>query len=85
MVKCNSRMFYWNTAGKNPKSFLVIRRRGLFLFVYVDDIKLAGKKQNINPTWKMLIKDVDSGQPTSFFDNVYLGCTQRDCQKAKLL
>ena len=24
-------------------------RKGLFLSVYVDDIKLAGKKQNINP------------------------------------
>ena len=29
------------------------------------------------------MKDVDSGQPTSFFDNVYLGCTQRDCQTSK--
>ena len=26
--------------------------KGLFLSVYVDDIKLAGKKQNISPTWK---------------------------------
>ena len=25
----------------------------------MDDIKLAGKKQNINPTWKILTKDVD--------------------------
>ena len=28
------------------------REKGLFLSVYVDDIKLAGKKQNISPTWK---------------------------------
>ena len=28
--------------------------KGLFLSVYVDDIKLAGKKQNISPTWKYL-------------------------------
>ena len=26
--------------------------KGLFLSVYVDGIKLTGKKQNINPTWK---------------------------------
>ena len=29
----------------------------------VDDIKLAGEKQNINPTWKILVKDVDLGEP----------------------
>ena len=35
---------------------------GLFLSVYVDDIKLAGKKQNIDPTWKILMKDVELGE-----------------------
>ena len=29
----------------------VHREKGLFLSVYVDDIKLAGKKQNLNPMW----------------------------------
>ena len=51
--------------------------------MYVDDIKLAGKKQTINPTWKILMKDVDSGEPTSFLDHVNLGCTQRECQISK--
>ena len=45
-----------------------------------DDIKLAGKKQNINPMWKVLNKEVDLGEPTSFLDHVYLGCTQRQCE-----
>ena len=49
----------------------------------MDDIKLAGKKQNINPTWKILMKDFDLGEPTSSFDHVYLGCTQRECQIRK--
>ena len=48
--------------------------------MYVDDINLAGKKQNIGPTWKILMKDVDLEERTSFFDHVYLGCTQRECQ-----
>ena len=48
-----------------------------------DDIKLAGKKQNIDPMWKILMKDVDLGEPTSFFDHVSLGCTQRECQTGK--
>ena len=53
------------------------------LSVYVDDIKLAGKKQNIDPMWKILMKDVDLGEPTSFLDHIYiyiyiyLGCTQK--------
>ena len=51
--------------------------------MYVDDFKLAGKKRNINPTSKVLIKDVDLGEPTSFLDHVYLGCTQREWQISK--
>ena len=27
-----------------------------------------------------LMKDVDLDEPTSFFDHVYLGCTQRECK-----
>ena len=50
---------------------------------YVDDIKLAGKKQHIDPMWKVLNKEVDLGEPTSFFDHVYLGCTQRQCEISK--
>ena len=61
----------------------VHREKGLLLFVYVDDIKLAGKKQNIRPTLKFLVKDVDLGKPTSFLDHVHLGCTQRECQIGK--
>ena len=44
---------------------------------------MAGKKQNISPTWKILMKDVDLGEPTSFLDHAYLGCTQRECQISK--
>ena len=51
--------------------------------MYVDDIKLAGKSQNINPMWKVLNKEVDLGEPTSFLDHVYLGCTQRQCEISK--
>ena len=57
--------------------------KGLFLSVYVDDIKLAGKKQNLDPMWKLLNKEVDLGEPTSFLDHVHLGCTQRQCEICK--
>ena len=51
--------------------------------MYVDDIKLAGKKQNMNPIWKVPNKEVDFGEPTYFLDRVYLGCTQRQCETSK--
>ena len=35
----------------NWECLFVHREKGLFLSVYVDDIKLAGKKQNIDPMW----------------------------------
>ena len=41
--------------------------------MYVDDIKLAGKKQNIDLMWKVLNKEVNLGKPTSFLDHVHLG------------
>ena len=67
----------------NGECLFVHRERGLFLSVYVDDIKLAGKKHIFDPMWKVLNKEVDLGEPTSFFDHVYLGCTQRQCEISK--
>ena len=55
----------------------------LFLSVYVDDIKLAGKNQNIDPMWKVLNKEVDLGEQTPFLDHVVLVCTQKECQISK--
>ena len=46
----------------------VHREKGLFLSLHVDNLKLAGKKQNLDPMWKLLNKEVDLGEPTSFLD-----------------
>ena len=51
--------------------------------MYVDDKKLTGKKQNLDPLWKLLNKEVDLGEPTYFLYHVYLGCTQRQCEISK--
>ena len=67
----------------NWECLFVHLEKGLFLSVYADDIKLAGKKHNIDPMWKVLNKEVDLGEPASFLDHVYLGCTQRQCEKSK--
>ena len=84
--KGNSGKFHWNTAWKIPNGdcfFCTPRKKDHSLSVHVNDIKLAGKKQNIDPMWKVLMKDVDLGEPTSFLDHVYLGCTQRECETSK--
>ena len=67
------KFFYW-------ECLFVNRARGLFLSVYVDDIKWADKTENIEQIWKIFMEDVDLGEPTSFLDHVYLGCTQRECK-----
>ena len=48
-----------------------------FLSVYVDDIKLVGKKQNIDPMWMKLMKHGDLEELTSFLD-----CTQNTSSRA---
>ena len=57
----------------NGECFFVNHEKVLFLSVYVDDVRLAVKKQNKDPMWKILMKDVDVGEPTSFLDHVYFG------------
>ena len=68
----------------NWECLFVHRKQGLFLSVYVDDIKMAGRKRNMAPMWKNLMKLVDLGEPASFLDHVYLGCTQRECKVNKI-
>ena len=44
---------------------------------------MAGKKQNIDPMWKVLNEEIELGAPTPFLDHVCLGCTQRQCAISK--
>ena len=60
--------------------YSLIEKRTILISVCVDEKKLAGKKQNIDPTRKILMTDVDLGEPTPFLDQFYLGCTERECQ-----
>ena len=57
----------------NWECFFVHREKGLFLTVYVDDIKLTGKKQNIDPKWKLLNREVDFGRTNIFPGSCILG------------
>ena len=58
----------WLEKSSKLGSLFVNREKRLFLS---DDFKLVGKKQNMNPTWKVLMKDVELREPTSFLDNVF--------------
>ena len=63
----------------NWESLFVNRARGLFWNQCMWTIsKWQARQKNIEPTWKILMKDVDLGEPTTFLDHVFLGCTQRE-------
>ena len=44
---------------------------------------MAGKKQNIEPMRKLLNKEIDLGERTSFLDHENLGSTRRHCETSK--
>ena len=76
---------YWNMAGRNSKlgMSLCTSWKSIILICVCGWHEIGWKKQNLDPRWKLLYKDVDSGAPTSFLDHVHLGCTQRQCQISK--
>ena len=57
----------------------------MFLSDNVDDIKMAGKKQNMAPMRKKLMKNVDVNEPTSFLDHENLKCTQHECKPDEII
>ena len=69
----------------NWECMFVHRKQGLFPSAHEDDTNMAGKKQNMAPMWKKLMKDVDLDEPTSFLDHVYLGCTQTECKPNEII
>ena len=79
--KENSSKLHQNMAGRIFRTgsvcSFIVNKAGQFL---CDDIKMAGKKQNVAPMWKRVMKNVDIDEPTSYLNHVYLGCTQRECK-----
>ena len=76
----------WNTLGRKfpiGNVFSYIVKKGFSYQCMRMTQKLVGKKQNLNSVWKALNKEVDMGNPRSFFDHVYLMCTQRQYEIIK--
>ena len=65
---------------KNWECLYVHRSMQLYLSVYVDDFKMAGKEDNLPKMWKILRKTLDLGPPVPMEGNVYLGCGQENFQ-----
>ena len=70
--------------GEKSKLRMPIRtpsKKGYSYLCMLDDIKLAGKKQNLDPMWKLLNKEVDLGRTNVIPWIMYTwGCTQRQCE-----
>ena len=72
----NLRKFYWNTV----RECLFVNREGLFSSVYVDDVKLAGKKQTVSPSWtshERLSKDMVGNYRSMFESRISAGATEK--------
>ena len=68
----------------NWECFFGHREKGLFSSVHVDDIKNWTERNKILiRCGKYSTKKSIWENPTSFLDHVYLGCTQRQCEKNK--
>ena len=85
-VKDSSRKFCWNL---DPKKYKI---ENVCLFIENKDYcyrfswmasKWLVKEAEYGTIWKKLMKNVDLDEPTSFFDHVYLGWTQRECKPNK--
>ena len=56
----------------------VHKELGLFLSVYVDDFKMAGRAASLLKMWKILGTRMELDPPTPMIGNTYLGCGQID-------
>ena len=62
---------------KSWECLFVHRAKQLFLSAYVDDYKMAGKKQSLAPMWAALrAEGLHLEPPVPLNENVYLGCSQ---------
>ena len=61
----------------SPKIFT---KYGLFLTVYVDDIKMTTRQEHLSNIWAILKKTVDLEEPAPLIDQENFGSTQRKSQ-----
>ena len=77
----SSRKLCWNLDRKKYRignACLFIESKGYSYRIYVDDIKMARKKQYMALMRMKLMKNVDNDERTSFLEHVRLRCAQRE-------
>ena len=67
----------------NWEYLFVHREKRIILVCVCGWHKIGWKGTKYDQMWKVLMKQVDMGEPTSFLDHIYLGCTQRQCETSK--
>ena len=84
--KGHLRKSYWSTVGRRFPSWnaysYTVKMDYSYLCMWMTYNWLERNK-NLDPMWKVLNKEVDLGEPTSFLDHENLGCTQRQCEISK--
>ena len=78
--KHSSRKCFWSLDWKKCRIgnvFLFIKKQRLLLSVHVDDIRMTGRKKNMTPMWKKLMKNIDPDETDSFLDHVYFFCLEQ--------
>ena len=52
----------------------------LFFSVYVDDLKMAAKKENLAPMWKLMSKSIELEPAKAMTVSQYSGCAQKEIE-----
>ena len=78
--KGNLRKFYWNTVGESFQlgMFICQPSKKTILIRVCERYQTGWQNKKTEPTCEILMKGVDPGEPTSFLDHVFLGCTQTE-------
>ena len=58
----------------------VHRQQSLFVSIHVDDVKMAGKKRDLEPMCKILQKHIDLDKPATFWD-AHMKAERESCQR----
>ena len=86
--KGNLRKSYWNMVGRKFQignvSLCIVRKDYSYLCMWMTK-QLAGKKQNLDPMWKVLSEEVDLGEPTSFLIMYTWAALEDNAKQAKIL
>ena len=74
----------WDKSAELGMSFCSSKTRIVLIGIRCQQ-KMTPEQQNMAPMWKKLMKNNDLDEPTSIFDHVCLGCTQRYCKLNEII